>query len=188
MLAKTFDTDGKRKAFHRKLLSLDYLDRMISAKKVPTEHSRRPRKFSPHWKSSEYKAVVMFFFPALLDVVGAHHEDVDKLLLRDVWALLSYIVHLYSRDEDEMAGAALSPTAAMKEFTTAFVKYFGKYKQTFNLHMFTHIQRLYDVYGPIHNASAYASEDAYQEMLACMKAGTINVGKQAMENMNSCCL
>ena len=183
LLSKTFDCDGKKKAFPRKLMNIKHLNSAIRALKVPSEHSRRPRPYSPFWKASEYKTVIVFHFPVLLDVITLHHEDVEKMLLRDVWALLAYLVHVYSREKEDIIDLSLSPSVAIREFSVAFLRYLGRQEQTFNAHIFTHMQRVYDTYGPMHNVSAYAAEDSYQEVLACRAPGSVNVGKQSIENM-----
>ena len=185
MLTRTFkfgtSTARKRKGFPRFLQSTAALNRMYRKARVFSEHSRKPRPLSLHWKASELKGLLLYHFPVLLSTL-LQHPDGLRNVLRDVWCLLAYLSHVFVRQPGEDV-LTLSVADAMEEFCDAFDNYMGVGEATLNAHLFSHYLTVHQELGSICGYTTYSSEDWYQCIKRSYTPGTASVGKQILEKM-----
>lgn len=181
---RTFQTgsDTIRGMGRRPRLAIEAFDAIYPLQKVPSEHKRRTRKFCRFWKASELKALILFHAPVLLQLLQ-DHPDENHALLRDVWALMAYILKAATLPEQEYLLANVDREHVMNQFGQACQNYFGRDLIFYNLHLFTHIFGVREDHGSLERVSAFRSENMYQLFLRCYQAGTASTGKQGLQNV-----
>jgi hypothetical protein len=127
--------------------------------RVPSEFSRRTRGLDfGSMKGEEYRNIIFFFFPLLIDLLTPE--------LRQVTLLLVYCVRAFAMPDNEYALISEDVLAAvMDDFQKSFVSTFQPGACSYNFHVMSHLPRIRER-GPITVGSA----TRFESYLAVVKA------------------
>ena len=150
------------------------LDDVLAQIKVPSEFPRRPRPMDfKNWKGSEWRSLVLIFFPIVAQVLRPG-------LTREIWLEFCYLCRAYSlddayfnnMDEDELQSLARN---WYRKYYTAFADLNMRY----NVHLMSHLARIRTI-GPFPEISAFPFEGSFSAAARGQKVGTSSIGLQSM--------
>ena len=180
LFASTFNIPGEKNITGHSRQDLGEFNEHFPKLKGPSEQTRHPRPFSKHWKASEYRALLIFHLPFLLSLLGSHPMR-SSLPIVELWACLGFLV-LYLND----VSSSVLPSVyseVLDAYKRNHIVIFGEEGATMNDHMLLHLKAVKDKFKNMQDVCAYRSEGMYQVFLKSFASGTLNVGKQALQNM-----
>ena len=153
--------------------SLHLLNKLLSKIRTPCECSRRARPMHlGYWKSEEWRNLYLFMFPCVLDVVRPE--------LQEVWRLTVYILRALMLPDEYYQPTQADMPALVRQWYFAFKDAFGKYACSYNVHTFLHVLEVRK-HGPLTESSAVKYESLYGFLKECFAGGTCSTGKQALQ-------
>ena len=180
LLQLTFRCGETRKRVTRRRLSNPTVYNAIVMKhKVPSEFSRRGRKLDLGvMKAEEFRNVVLFFFPIVLECIPRPEGEKE----RQLWSTLAFQVRAYILPDIEFKHVRGSQLQHCRHrFLTLFESLFGQSNCSYNVHMMGHLSEVRSR-GPLTETSTFAAESYYGEMRNSYVPGTSSTGKQLLQN------
>lgn len=176
----TFNVGEKRsKTSQRKLSDAEQFNQAIKAVKVVREFSRRFRNLDLSIiKAQEYRNMILFFFPLIIDTIPDNYEEEKKIWLYLAYAVRACIVPNEEFDEIELNNVK----NACKKFYTLYEKHFGQKNCSYSVHVVpSHLLRIRGN-NPLTHTSAFIYESFYSEMRQLFQPGTSSPLKQIIQN------
>ncbi len=154
---------------------LDGLNADLRTLQVASELARRPRAMDfKNWKGSEWRNLVLFFFPPVI----AHLPKEN--LRRQMWLEFTYLCRAYSLDKVSFSRLDKKKLRKLaQKWYRNYHKEFSSYNMRYNVHLMLHLERI-RIHGPFPEISAFQFEGSFAASSRAQKAGTSCVGMQAM--------
>ena len=180
MLELTFCVGEKReRCTKRKLSSPNTYNIQIQTCQVPREFSRRGRNLDLGvMKALEYRNVILFFFPLILNCIPPiHHKE------RRLWLCLAFITRACVIPNIEFEQVDENMIDAFSNvFYTDYQDVYGRKNCTYSLHVIaTHLLQIRGR-DPLTETSAFKFENYYSEMKNMYHPGTTSTMKQIVQN------
>lgn len=171
--------ENRQRNTKRKLSSPKLFNDLIKLVQVTREFSRRCRNLDfGVMKASEFRNLLLFFFPIVLDCIEDTFED-DQ----EIWLHLVYMVRacVLPNDEFRKIDVTLVESACQK-FYILYEKLYGQINCTYSIHvMCSHIM-LIKGNSPLTAKSAFKFESFFSEMKNMFQPGTLSPLKQILQN------
>lgn len=163
----------------RKLSDVAEFNRLIMSAQVTYEFSRRLRHLDfGVFKAQEYRNLVLFFFPFILECIPDEFTKEKK-----VWLQLAYILRscVLPNKEFELISKTLIQRTGCS-FYKNYESLYGKKNCTYSVHLIA--SHLLQIRGnqPLTERSAFKFENFYSEMKNLFQPGTTSTTKQIMTN------
>lgn len=172
-------TDGRKRVTKRKLSLPSQFNIQISTVKSVREFNRRIRDlhFSVY-KGQEFRNLLLFFFPLVLNCIEPGHKE------RDMWLYFTYMIK-----------SCIVPTEEFRQINLDVVEkctklWYSLYQQLFGVHnctYSTHIMGSHLIesrfHGPLTSTSAFPFESFYSELRNSFVPGTPSPLKQIFSNV-----
>lgn len=171
--------ENRSRITNRPLSSPAQFNLLIRNIKVVQEFNRRVRDLDfAVYKGQEYRNLVLFFFPLILDCIEVGAKE------RHVWLYLSYMIKSCVIPSEEIQPVPLNVIAeCAQKFYETYESLFGPKNCTYNTHVLSsHLLEMRH-HGPLTLTSAYPFESFYGEMRQCFVPGTVSTLKQIMSNV-----
>lgn len=164
----------------RKLSSPAMFDKLMSNTKVPREIPRRVRKLDfGVMKASEFRNIVLFFFPHVIQCIPEPEAKERKL-----WLSLVYMVRSCVLPSEEFRLIELSNIDYSCElFYKLYEKLFGVNNCSYNTHMVGSHMLEMRVHGPLPETSTFVFESFYGEVRNAFVPGTQSPLKQIFQKI-----
>ena len=164
----------KRKRSDPKLFNI-----LIAVTEVPREFPRRCRNLDTGvYKALEYRNVILFFFPIVIDNIPQQYKKE-----RQLWLTLAFVVRscvLPNSEFDHINKATI--VSACELFYNLYFELFGQQNCTYSIHVVgSHCLKIRGNV-PFTERSAFPFESFYSEMKNLFKAGTTSPLKQILQN------
>lgn len=180
LIELTFDVgDNRKRITQRKLSSTAQFNTIMKNTKVPGEFPRRVRELDlAVMKASEYRNIIIFFFPHVLSCI--EEKEKERLL----WLYLAYMVRACILPTEELQMQCLEDIEFCNEnFYLLYEKLFGERNCTYNTHVVgSHLMDM-RCHGPLTQTSAFSFENFYGEMRNAFTPGTQSPLKQIFEKI-----
>ena len=163
----------------RKLSLPSQFNALILLIKVPRESNRRVRELDfAVYKAQEYRNLLLFFFPLILDCIEVNAKE------RHMWLFLSYAIKACVIPSEEFAAISLDTIDhCMSSFYKIFEALFGVENCSYSIHMVGSHLREMRYHGPLTCTSAFVFESFYGELRNSFVPGTTSPLKQIMGNV-----
>lgn len=175
----TFNTgDNRERTTVRKLSDLSTFNVQIISIQVVREFNRRIRNLDLGvWKAQEYRNLIMFYFPIVINCIQDGFTKEKK-----VWLYLAYVLRACSITNNEFQQIPVQVIEnAILIFYKCYESVYGKKNCTYSIHLMSHILKIRgDV--PLTEKSAFKYENFYAELRQLFQPGTISPSKQILEN------
>lgn len=164
-------------------LERDRADELISNTKVPSFFARRTRTMvdSANYKSSEWQCMDMMLMPAMAMHLSEDGADRPMSFLLASWAFFVRALY-YDKATRDKIEELVALDDILHDFQRQYQETFGGEQITYNMHIIRHAQESADRTGPLWKTSTSRFEASYQKVTSNYKAGTYNIGKQALQN------
>ena len=176
----TFNVGENRKRLTtRKLSSVKDFNELMLKTKVTKEFPRRARKLDVGvFKALEYRNLVIFFFPHVLQCIEPDAKE------RDLWLYIAYMFRSCLLPSNEFSPLDLNVIReCCTKFYEIFEQLFGNTNCPYNLHVFcSHLLEI-RTHGPLTETSAFKFESFYGEVRRSFVSGTISPLKQIMKKI-----
>lgn len=163
----------------RKLSDPKDFDKLIRLLKVPFEFSRRCRNLDfSVLKASEFRNLILFFFPIVVQCIGNAHK-----IEQNIWLDLAFMIRACNVTNSEFNKINKDVVKkCAKNFYMNYEKMYGSQNCTYSIHnVGSHILKIRgDV--PLSERSAFLFESFYSEMKNLFCAGTSSPLKQILQN------
>ncbi len=150
------------------------LDYALGQLKVPSEMPRRARAMDyKNWKGSEWRALVLFYFPIVVLCLRPGIE-------REIWLEFCYLCRAYSLEDRYYNN--LDKDFLKYLGTRWYNKYydaFGDLNMRYNVHLMSHLQRIREQ-GSFPEISAFPFEGSFAAAARGQQVGTSSLGLQSM--------
>ena len=180
LLELTFDVGEKRSRITtRKLTNPSLFNDLMRHVKVLREFARRSRELDfSVLKGQEFRNIVIFFFPLVLDCLEENAEE------RKLWLWLAFMIRACILPEQEFSVINLTDIETWaKNFYNLYEKLFGEKNCTYNTHIVcSHILEM-RFQGPLTFTSAFGFESFYGEIRASFTPGTPSTLKQIFKKI-----
>lgn len=164
----------------RKLTPLASFNIRIINIKSPFEFSRRVRALNfAVWKGQEYRNLILFFFPIVVDCIEEESAQERKL-----WLFLAFVVRACVLPKKEFQNVDLHEIENYAAcYYKLYEKLFGPTNCSYNTHVgLSHIL-LIRAHGPLTSTSAFGFEHFYGEVRHSFTPGTVSPLKQIMQKI-----
>ena len=164
---------------NRKLTPPSDFNALIANIKGPCEFSRRVRDLDfSVWKGQEFRNLVLFYFPVVLDCLP------EKAKERRLWLLLAFMMRACVIPTPEFQQTNINDILyCSDQYYKLYEKLFGVLNCTYNTHIvFSHIMEI-RTHGPLTLTSAFGFEQFYGEIRNSFTPGTVSTLKQIMEKV-----
>lgn len=176
----TFNVGENRKRnTDRRLSDVAQFNRLISAIKVTREFSRRCRNLDfGVMKAQEYRNLILFFFPLVIECIPNEFPREQKLWLQFTFALRACI--LPNKEFNLLSKNFIEKTA--KAFYKNYEAVYGDKQCSYSVH--TMSSHIIEVRGdkPLPEKSAFKFENFYSELRNLFQPGTNSPTKQILQN------
>ena len=180
LLELTFNIgDNRSRNTKRKLSDAKIYNLKISSVKVIREFSRRLRQLDfGVMKAQEFRNLILFFFPIVLDCIPDEYKQEKK-----VWLQLTFILRACVLPNNEFEHISNN---VIRDVATSFYKnyeaIYGKKNCTYSIHLIA--AHILDIRGqvPLTDRSAFKYENFYSELHNLFQPGTISPTKQMLRN------
>lgn len=176
----TFNVGEKRNRITtRKLSDAKDFNRQIRIVLTPGELSRRCRNLDfAVLKASEFRNIIIFFFPIVLNCIEDPYEKE-----KNVWLDLAYAVRACLVTNEEFAKVDVrNITQSIAHFYKGYESIFGGRNCTYSIHIVgSHILQMRGD-EPLSSRSAFPFESFYSEMKNAFVPGTVAPLKQILKN------
>ena len=171
--------ENKERVTKRKLSDPKLYNDQIESIQVPRETSRRCRNLDIGvMKASEYRNIIILFFPIVINCIEETAEDE-----RRVWLHLAFMIRscVIPNNEFNCIDTQLIESAC-KKFYILFEQLFGAINCSYSIH--TVPSHLLQIRGnrPLTSKSAFKFESFYGEMRHMFKPRTVSPLKQIIQN------
>ena len=180
LLELTYDSGEKREKLSKRKLSPTILyNRQMKKIKVVREFGRRCRNLDLSlFKAQEYRNVILFFYPIVVDSIEDNYPKEKKN-----WLYLAYIMRagvLPNKEFDEVEKNDIK--IACRKYFSLFEQCFGQKNCSYSIHVFA--SHLLTIRGdkPFTERSAFVFESFYAEMKNLFHPGTSSPLKQILSN------
>ena len=163
----------------RKLTQVSVFNALIANIKGPCEFSRRVRDLDfSVWKGQEFRNLVLFFFPVVLDCLPPNAKE------RRLWLLLAFMLRACCIPTQEFKQTKLEDIEYCSDnYYKLYEKLFGEINCTYNTHVvFAHTLEM-RAHGPLTLTSAFGFEQFYGEVRNSYTPGTVATLKQIMQKV-----
>lgn len=163
----------------RKLSDPNLFNELIKCIQLAREFSRRVRNLDfGTMKASEYRNILLFFFPIILDCIPEEFKQEKETWLHLVFMIRSCVIpnnEFHNVDKNDIE-------TACKKFYSLYEQLFGTVNCTYSVHVLP--SHLLKIRGnrPLTYKSAFKFESFFSEMKHLFKAGTVSPIKQILEN------
>ena len=176
----TFNVGTKRsRVTNRKLSSPSDFNKLMLLTKVVKKFSRRVRNLDlAFFKAQEYRNLLLFFFPLVLECIEPEAEE------RTLWLYLVFMLRSSVIPSNEYAPIDLNVVQqCCDSFYRLFEQLFGEKNCSYYLHVLCcHLTEI-RTHGPLTDTSAFKFESFYGEVRRSFVPGTPSVLKQIMSNI-----
>ena len=171
--------ENRERVTKRKLSDPDLFNAQIESIQLPRETSRRCRNLDVGvMKASEYRNIIIFYFPIVINCIEETAEDE-----RRVWLHLAFMIRACVIPNNEFKN--VNPKiieSASKNCYTLFEQLFGPINCSYSIHVvLSHILKIRGN-RPLTFKSAFKFESFYGEMRQMFKPSTISPLKQILNN------
>lgn len=163
----------------RKLTPISSFNTRIGTVKVVFECSRRARSLDfAVWKGQEFRNLVLFFFPVVIDCLEENAQE------RKLWLFVAYVVRACTLPQKEFKDIDLNTIeSCCEKYYKLYERLFGQQNCSYNTHIvFSHIIEM-RAHGPLTDTSAFGFENFYGEMRNSFTPGTVSPLKQIMSKV-----
>ena len=162
----------------RKLTEPKVFNDLIRFIQVAREFSRRCRNLDfGVMKASEFRNILLFFFPIVLQGIEDEFEDEKK-----VWLHLVFMVRACVIPNNEFTNVNNDHVqSACKQFYILFEKCFGQNNCSYSVHVISHLLQIRGD-RPLTEKSAFKFESFFSEMRQLFHPGTVSPLKQVLQN------
>ena len=171
--------ENRERITKRKLSNPTLFNEQIQSIQVARECSRRCRNLDVGvMKASEYRNILLFFFPIVINCIEETAEEERELWLHLVFMIRSCVL---PNNEFRNINSALIESAC-KNFYNLFEKLYGPTNCSYSIHVVP--SHLLQIRGqmPLTYKSAFKFESFYGEMRHLFKPGTVSPLKQILQN------
>ena len=180
LVEMTFKVGGKRERItKRKLTPPQLFNEKIKNIQVVREFSRRCRNMDfSTLKAAEFRNILLFFFPIVLECIDNGYPDEKRIWLHLVFMIRACVI---PNEEFQNVNVDILNNAC-KKFYSSFEKAFGPTNCTYSIHVGS--SHLLKVRGdmPLTHKSAFKFENFYSEMKNLFHPGTVSPLKQILQN------
>ena len=171
--------ENRERLTKRKLSCPKLFNEKIKHIQVTREFSRRCRNLDfSVLKASEYRNILIFFFPVVLECIEPEFED-DQ----EIWLHLVFMVRACLIPNNEYRKVKETDVlSACTKFYILFEKLFGEVNCSYSIHNVA--SHLIKIRGnrPLTHRSAFKFESFYSEMRHLFHAGSVSPLKQILQN------
>lgn len=171
--------EHRQRVTKRKLSDPKHFNMSIRLIKLPGECSRRCRNLDfSVLKATEFRNLILFFFPIVLDCIGNEH-NVEK----NVWLDLAYMIRtcIVTNEEFDFISNELIVRVCI-HFYRNYEKIYGVSNCTYSVHVVgSHLLQMRGT-SPLNSRSAFKYESFYAEMKNLFCPGTPSTTKQILRN------
>ena len=163
----------------RKLTPPEQYNVKIKSVQLPRESSRRCRNLDYGvLKASEFRNILIFFFPIVLECIGEEFKSEQELWLHFVFQVRACIL---PNDEFKIVNSSHVQSAG-KKFYIMYEQLYGVTNCTYSIHVGA--SHLLKIRGsrPLTFKSAFKFESYFAEMKQLFHAGTVSPLKQIIQN------
>ena len=170
--------ENRERQTKRKLSPPNMFNELIKCIQVCREFSRRCRNLDfGVMKASEFRNLILFFFPIILDCIEADYEDDKRVWLHLVFMIRACVL---PNNEFERVDNSLVESAC-RNFYVLYEKLFGQINCTYSIHVVSHILKIRGD-RPLTEKSAFRFESFFSEMKNLYHPGTLSTIKQILQN------
>ena len=171
--------ENRERVTKRKLSDPKLFNVQMETIQLPRESSRRCRNLDVGvMKASEYRNIILFFYPIVINCIEETAEDE-----RRVWLHLAFIIRacVIPNDEFRNVDQKLIESGSQKLYSL-FEKLYGPINCSYSIHVV--LSHLLKIRGnnPLTFKSAFKFESFYGEMRHLFKPSTISPLKQILQN------
>ena len=163
----------------RKLSSPQSYNEKIKCIQLTRESSRRCRNLDLGvMKAAEYRNLILFFFPVVLDCIEDEFPQ-DKR----IWLHLVYMIRACIIPNEEFRKVDNGKVeSASKKFYNMYEKLYGQHNCTYSVHVVSsHILKIRGN-RPLTHKSAFKFESFFSEMKSLFHPGSVSTVKQILQN------
>ena len=173
--------DTRKRNTKRKLSSPNSYNLLMAIQKVVSEFGRRGRNMDfKVMKGEEFRNLVLFFFPFVLDSIPENTRDAK--FERKLWLIFVFQIRAYVMPDDEYANVnSCHLDNCLDDFAILFEHLFGTSNSSYNIHMMSHLKKVRSR-GKFTDTSTFKQESYYGEMRRSYVTGTASTGKQILKN------
>ena len=171
--------ENRKRTTKRPLSSPALFNALIKHIKVVHEFSRRLRDLDlAVYKGQEFRNVLLFLFPLVLDCIPEGAKE------RQMWLLLSFMIKSCAVPTEEFRGISeVAMENAPLQFYSVYERLFGTHNCTYNTHVScSHLMEM-RYHGPLTEVSAFPFESFYGELRNSFVPGTVSTIKQMFSNI-----
>ena len=171
--------ENRTRVTKRPLSSPILFNLLISKIKVVREFNRRVRDLDfAVYKGQEYRNLLLFFFPLILNCIEQPAKE------RQMWLLLTYVIKACVIPTEEFRAVPIAQiNASATKFYSVYQQLFGMQNCTYNTHIVGSHAIEMRFHGPLTFTSAFPFESFYGEMRNSFVPGTISPLKQIFSNV-----
>ena len=181
LVTLTFRTGPyKKRATAQQRVDIGPLSEGLLQVLVPSEFPRGTKAYDAYWKASEYRNLLVAFFPLVVDCIPTERRQE-----RTLWLLLAYLTRACILSDEEYRTFSQAKLKQHHDhFYKLFTNLFGEKNCSYNIHVFSHLQTIRRQ-GKLQKTSAFPFEASYGILKESYCPGTTSPGKQAMTRLLS---
>lgn len=171
--------DTRERKTKRKLSNPQQYNDLIKLVQVAREFSHRCRILDfGVMKASDFRNIILFFFPILLECIDDEYKEEKKM-----WLHLTYMIRACVIPNNEYCKVNPNDVSqACKKFYKLYEKLFGPVNCTYSIHMVgAHLLKIRGNM-PLTHRSAFKFENFFSEMRNMFQPGTVSSIKQILQN------
>ena len=180
MLEFSYNVGKKRpRKTKRRRTDPKHFNKFILEIRVPREFPRRVRNLDISvLKASEYRNILLFFFPIVLTNIGEKNKKESQLWLTFVFMIRSCVIP--NEEFDNVRKQTIAHACEL--YYNLFFELYGQINCTYSAHVVS--SHLFKIRGnvPLTERSAFKFESFYSEMKNLFKPGTKSPLKQILQN------
>lgn len=180
MVELTFSVgEARKRVTKRKLSNPETFNLLIKGIKSPREFPRRIRDLDfGVYKGQEFRNLVLFFFPLVIQCIGKGEKE------RNLWLLLVYMIRSCILPNDEFKQIDLDILQKLcHDFYVLYEKIMGLQNCTYNTHVVSSHLIEMRYHGPLTLTSAFGFESFYGEIRNSFTPGTQSTLKQIFKKI-----
>ena len=163
----------------RKLTPASSFNIRIGSVKVVSECSRRARALDfAVWKGQEFRNLVIFFFPVVIDCLEENAQE------RKLWLFHAFAIRACTLPQKEFQDVDIDEIeSCCEKYYALYERLFGQQNCSYNTHIvFSHLIEM-RAHGPLTFTSAFGFESFYGEIRNSFTPGTVSPLKQIMSKV-----
>ena len=171
--------DNRERVTQRRLSPPELFNEKIKAIQVHREFGRRCRNLDfGVLKAAEFRNIILFFFPIILDCIEEQYKDEKKMWLHLVYMIRACVIP----NEEFRYVKTKDVECACQKFYKLYEKLYGKVNCSYSIHVVG--SHLLEMRGnrPLTHKSAFKFESFFSEMRGMYQPGTCSPLKQILQN------